>query len=111
MATDPQAQHDPTHRVLSTGEHVFDPRGTVTAKLVPRAPRLVTLSGVRLAVLDNSKWNASRLLRQTVSHLSEAHGIGEVTTFTKESFSRVAPAALVQEIVSRADAVVTAIGD
>ena len=111
MATDPQAPHNPTHRLLPTGEHVFDPRGTVTADHVPRAPRLVTLSGARLAVLDNSKWNASRLLRDTVSHLREAHEIAEVTTFTKESFSRVAPAALVQEIASRADFVVTAIGD
>lgn len=100
-----------TGELLPSGQYVYDPRGIVTPEPAVPAPRLRALEGARIAVLDNSKWNASRLLRQTVRLLQERYAIGEVTHYTKDSFSRRAPDSLVEEIATQTDAVLTAIGD
>jgi hypothetical protein len=44
---------------------VFDPRGVVGAERLP-APRIPDLGGMRLFMLDDTKWNANRLSRKTV---------------------------------------------
>jgi hypothetical protein len=59
-------------------EIVFDPRGVVEAQHVALAPRVAALKGARLGVLDNTKWNANRLLRKTVALIEERHGIAAV---------------------------------
>ena len=90
---------------------VFDPRGRVEVERVALAPRAAALKGLRLGILDNTKWNANRLLRKTAALLEERHGVGAVGYYKKESFSKVADAALVAEIVANSDIVLTAIGD
>jgi hypothetical protein len=90
---------------------VFDPRGRVDAERVALAPRAAALKGLRLGILDNTKWNANRLLRKTAALLEAEHGIGAVKYYKKESFSKVADPALVAEIAANSDIVLTAIGD
>ena len=90
---------------------VFDPRGRVEAELVSPAPRVVSLDGMRLGVLDNTKWNAGRLLRKTASLLGERHGFAAINYYRKESFSKAAEPALVAQIAAENDIVLTAIGD
>ena len=90
---------------------VFDPRGRVDAVHRPLAPRAAMLAGLRLGVLDNTKWNANRLLRKTAALLEAAHGIGAVSYYRKESFSKPADPALIAEIADANDIVLTAIGD
>ena len=90
---------------------VFDPRGVVEAERVSPAPRVAALDGMRLAVLDNTKWNAGRLLRKTVARLGERHRFAAVNYYRKESFSKLAEPALVAEIARDNDIVLTAIGD
>ena len=90
---------------------VFDPRGRVDAARVEPAPRVAALSGLRLGVLDNTKWNANRLLRKTAALLEERHGIGAIGYYKKESFSKYADPALIAAIAAANDIVLTAIGD
>jgi hypothetical protein len=90
---------------------VFDPRGRVDAERVELAPRAAALQGLRLGILDNTKWNANRLLRKTAELLETEHGIGAVSYYKKESFSKVADSALIAEIAANNDIVLTAIGD
>jgi hypothetical protein len=90
---------------------VFDPRGRVDAERVALAPRATDLAGKRLGILDNTKWNANRLLRKTAALLEERHGVGTVGYYKKESFSKVADPALVAEIAANSDIILTAIGD
>ena len=92
-------------------ETVFDPRGRVEAERVAPAPRVAALQGLRLAVLDNTKWNANRLLRKTAARLSEQHRFAAVNYYRKESFSKPADAALIAAIAAENDIVLTAIGD
>jgi hypothetical protein len=93
------------------GQIVYDPRGIVEAQQVPTAPRPKTLDGVRLAVLDNTKWNAGKLLRRSMAQLGEEFRFAAVNYYRKESFSRVAAPQLVGDITANNDIVLTAIGD
>jgi hypothetical protein len=90
---------------------VFDPRGQVDAVHRPLAPRVATLEGLRLGILDNTKWNANRLLRKTAALLEAEHGVGTVGYYRKDSFSKPADPALIAEIAGANDIVLTAIGD
>lgn len=90
---------------------VFDPRGRVEAELAARAPRVAALDGKRLGILDNTKWNANRLLRKTAARLGEPHRFAAVNYYRKESFSKPADPALVARIAAENDIVLTAIGD
>ena len=98
-------------RLENSGHIVFDPRGVVTAVARPISARVPTLAGLRLGVLDNSKWNGNKLLRKATAKLQQDYGFASVTFYTKESFSKVAAPALMAAIVAQSDIVVTAIGD
>jgi hypothetical protein len=92
-------------------ELVFDPRGRVEAELVSPAQRVAALDGRRLGILDNTKWNAGRLLRSIAARLGERHEFAAVNYYRKESFSKAAEPALVEKIAAENDIVLTAIGD
>ena len=90
---------------------VFDPRGVVEAELKALAPRARELNELRLGVLDNTKWNANRLLRKTVARLGDQVSFAAVNYYRKESFSKDADPALIETIAADNDIVLTAIGD
>jgi hypothetical protein len=92
-------------------EIVFDPRGVVETEPLALSDRPTTLDGVRLAVLDNTKWNANRLLRKTVAKLQEEIAFAAVNYYRKESFSKEADPTLIAAIAADNDVIVTAIGD
>jgi hypothetical protein len=94
-----------------TGQKLYDPRGVVDAKPIPLAPRVRALQGLRLGVLDNTKWNANRLLRRTAARLHEQFVLAQVNTYKKESFSKDAAPELLQRIAAENDIVLTAVGD
>jgi hypothetical protein len=89
----------------------FDPRGVVDTPPLYPSPRVAALSGQRLGVLDNTKWNAGRLLRKTVAHIERRHVFATINYYRKESFSKDADPALIQRIAADNDIVLTAIGD
>ncbi len=90
---------------------VFDPRGVVETEPLALSPRTRDLSGLRLGVLDNAKWNANRLLRKTAARLQEEFAFTAVNYYREESFSREADPTLIETIAANNDIVLTAIGD
>ena len=94
-----------------SGEIVFDPRGVVETEPLALSRRPTALDGLRLGVLDNTKWNAGRLLRKTVARLHGEFSFAAVNYYRKESFSKDADPALIATIAADNDIVVTAIGD
>ena len=90
---------------------LYDPRGAVDAAPRAIAPRVGKLDGLRLGLLDNTKWNANRLLRGVRDRLAQKYRFGAVNYYRKDSFSSVASPALLDEIAAANDVVVTAIGD
>ena len=90
---------------------VYDPRGVVDAAPLTTAPRAKKLEGLRLGLLDNTKWNANKLLRGVRDRLGQKHAVGAGNYYRKESFSLSAAPGLLSEIAANNDVVLTAIGD
>lgn len=90
---------------------IYDPRGSVEAAPLASAARVRKLEGLRLGFLDNTKWNANKLLRGLRERLAKKHAFGALNYYRKDSFSSNAAPALIAEIATANDIVVTAIGD
>ena len=90
---------------------VFDPRGEVESSDSPICERPKSLDGLRLAILDNSKWNANKILRAASAALSEDIKFAQINYYVKHSFSKDAAPELIDEIAQNNDIVLTAIGD
>ena len=90
---------------------IYDPRGVIDAVVAPVAPRPKTLDSLRLGILDNSKWNANKLLRGASATLGKTIAFADVRYYVKHSFSIEAAPALIAEIAGSSDIVLTAIGD
>jgi hypothetical protein len=93
------------------GIRVYDPSGRVVAEKQSLAARASALDGLRLSILDNTKWNAMTLLRKTAELLQERAQFAQVRYFRKEAFSKPAAKDLLQQIAAESDIVLTAIGD
>ena len=89
----------------------FDPRGVVETELLTLSPRAGSLDGLRLGVLDNTKWNANRLLRKISTKLQDEFSFAAVNYYRKDSFSKDADPALIEAIAADNDIALTAIGD
>jgi len=98
-------RNDKSHVIL------FDPCGIVDSAIASRAPRIKKLDGLRLGVLDNSKWNANKLLRGASAALGENIRFAAVNYYVKHSFSKDAAPELIKQIAEENDVVLTAIGD
>jgi hypothetical protein len=90
---------------------VYDPRGMVDAAPLTMSPRAKQLQGLRLGLLDNTKWNANKLLRGARDRLAQKHVFGAVNYYRKESFAAAAAPDLLDRIAAENDIVLTAIGD
>ncbi len=88
---------------------VLDPTDERRLARRPNAPRLSSLDGHRIALLDISKARGDVFLDRLAEHLT---GRGaHLERFTKPTFSRPAPIDLRQEIAQRCDAVIEALAD
>lgn len=90
---------------------IYDPRGVIRFDTVPTSARKKVLNGLRLGILDNSKWNANKILRGAVKVLSEEVDFSEINYYVKHSFSKDASPELIAKIAAECDIVLTAIGD
>ncbi len=75
------------------------------------APRVASLDGLRIGVLDNAKMKARKLLDGTTDILRRDHDLAAVNYYLKEGFSYVATPEMIAEIAANNDVVITAIGD
>lgn len=91
-------------------EELFSPKPK-KAVAVTSAPRLDSLRGVTVGLLDNYKPNAARFLDFLGTLLKERHGIGELAPMGKEALSKPAPAELIAGLAARSRLIVTGIGD
>lgn len=75
-----------------------------------RPVRLSSLAGKRLALLDNSKFNARELLLRMEALLRERYGIGEMRMWRKEN-SGLGASCLPEIVAWKPDLVLNAFGD
>jgi hypothetical protein len=91
------------------GIEILDPtmRAAGTAML---APRLTSLRGKRVGLLDNSKEKADIFLIELAACLAERFTLADVVQRRKPAYSRVAPPAIIEELRQSCDCVITAMG-
>lgn len=89
---------------------LMNPLGSNPVERQPIAPRLATLAGTKIGLLDNTKKNADLLLKAAAEILQREHGVREVVYRRKISSSPAAPAAMLDEMAA-CDAVINAYGD
>lgn len=92
-------------------DRIYDPRGVVHAEHRELAPRVASPAGLRVGILDNTKWNGRRVLERTMEILAETNRFGSVTRYTKESFSVDAEDELIARIAAENDLALVGIGD
>ena len=98
--------------MTQTNEHVLV--NPVTQPIVAPfngAPRLASLAGTRLGIIDDSKRNADVLLEELAEVLRTRYEITEIKWHRKPSASRPADPTALKELVEQVDSVVIAIGD
>ncbi len=92
-------------------QRVYDPMGVVDTVTRPLASRAETLDGLRLGILDNTKWNAAKLLDNVVNLLGESIRFSQINRYKKETFTKPAAPELIREIAANNDIAVIAIAD
>ena len=91
------------------GIEILDPTIRASSAVVP-APRLTSLRGKRVGLLDNSKEKADIFLAALAECLTERFTLAEVIHRRKPTYSRVAPPAMIEELSKTCDCVITAMG-
>ena len=87
---------------------VYVPTGSVDTAAKKLAPRLKTLRGARIGILDNHKEFADVVLTGVADMLKREYGISEITFWRKDYLGK--PAAFVPEMAAACDAVINGVG-
>ena len=83
------------------GIRLYDPTAEARAVAARLAPRLTTLAGKRVGILDNGKANAGTLMLAVTRILQERYGAGEIVKRDKPVAGPPSPEAL--DALSRCD--------
>ena len=96
---------------MNTKLIVLDPRQKPSADMVVPAKRLTSLTNKRLGLLWNNRLGGDRLLKHVAELLNQKYHFAEIY-FTKKTFiGNAAPVEIIDDLVSRVDAVVVGVGD
>jgi hypothetical protein len=89
---------------------MLDPTGRHAAQASTLAPRVRSLAGATVGLLNNSKRNSDLLLEAIGCELKQRYGVAEVIELGKPSASYVVSPGL-QEDLARCHAIITGVGD
>jgi hypothetical protein len=88
---------------------VLDPTSERSLQTKARLPRLATIKGLTIGLLNISKPRGDRFLDRIEQHLAQRGAT--VVRFCKPTFTKPAPIDLRQQIATRCDAVIEALAD
>lgn len=94
---------------MSEPRILLDPTGERSVAVKARRPRLASLDGVTVGLLDIAKPRGDRFLDRLQAHLERAGAT--VRRYRKPTFTKPAPVDLRQEIAVQCGAVVEALAD
>lgn len=93
------------------GEMFLDPTDKVERTQKAFAPRLDTLSGTTIGLLDISKSKGAFFLDRVEEVLRQQYGVKEVLRRMKPTVARPAPEAIRAELREKCDAIIEALSD
>jgi hypothetical protein len=88
----------------------LDPRATVNLKERSLVAGLDTLEGKVIGIVDNGQANSTDMFRELTALLQERCRTREVIFKTKPTHMQGAPKPMMEEILSRCDAIITGLG-
>ena len=89
---------------------MLDPRGSVNAEERPVVRGLDTLAGKVIGIIDNGQSNSTAMFQELAKLLQERYRPAEVLFKTKPTHMQGAPKEIIEEFVTRCDAVITGLG-
>jgi hypothetical protein len=90
---------------------LFDPPARPVERAVALAPRPSSPTGLRLGLVDNTKFNSDTLLRKLAERLASRHRMTVTITSRKRSPSHEIDEAAIRTLRSESDLVISGIGD
>jgi hypothetical protein len=90
---------------------IFDPTAAPVPREVHLAPRPRDLHGLRLGLVENTKFNADTLLLKLADRLGRRYGITVAHVARKRSPSHEVDEAAIAALKARSDVVVSGVGD
>jgi len=97
--------------VISSMLRLVDPVGEAQTANIAIAPRLDTLRGKRVALIDNTKHNANTFLAATRELLEHRYGVASFEYFRKYSASVPTPPDVIAQLTQSCDALVHGVAD
>jgi hypothetical protein len=93
-------------------ERLLDPTGDEERTVdVTLAPRLRSLSGLTVGLVENTKTNAALLLTEVAKELQRSHDLRTWVVYTKSYFGTPVEESLTRRILDNCDFAVAGIGD
>ena len=90
---------------------IFDPTSAPVAREAQRAPRPADLRGLRLGLVENTKFNSDTLLLKLADRLREQYGVTIGPMARKRSPSHEIEEGVVPALSRQGDLVISGIGD
>ena len=90
---------------------ILDPTTPAARQAVAYAPRPGSLTGKRVALIENTKYNSDRLLQKIGDILVADYGAAEARMWRKHNASVPAHEEIVEELRASCDVMVAGIGD
>ena len=90
---------------------LFDPTSSPVPREVQQAPRPADLGGLRIGLVENTKFNSVPLLNKVADRLRDRYGMRVALMTTKRSPSHEIDEAQIEALRTQADVVVSGIGD
>ena len=90
---------------------IVNPAAEDVAEAVAPAPRVASLRGARVALIDNSKHNADRFLDTLATLLVRDHGVAHIERYRKVSASVPTPPETLSRLLEGSDAAVHGVAD
>ena len=90
---------------------LIDPTAAPVTREVRLAPRPADLRGLRLGLVENTKFNSDTLLLKLADRLRDRHGVTMTHMARKRSPSHEVEEAAIADLKARSDVVIAGIGD
>jgi hypothetical protein len=90
---------------------ILDPTTPAAAQAIAYRPRPSALTGKRVGLVENTKFNSDRLLQKIGEILKTEYGVAETRMWRKHNSSVPAHAEIIEELRRTCDVMVAGIGD
>jgi hypothetical protein len=90
---------------------LFDPTSPAVPRALTLAPRLGDLRGLRLGLVENTKFNSDAILRRLADVLAREHGVAVSRMIRKRSPSHAVTEEAADELRRISDFIVSGVGD